>query len=155
MRIQRVISGGQTGVDRAALDAAISAGLDHGGWAPKSFWAEDGPISPSYGLTETPGADVRQRTEWNVRDADATLILASGPLAGGTAFTGQCALKHGKPCRQFDPRSAPGERLAGDIARWIAPLPGGTLNVAGPRASEDSGIYDLARATLMALFTRA
>jgi hypothetical protein len=155
MRLKRIISGGQTGADRAALDAAIVAGLDHGGWAPNGLWAEDGPIAARYGLVETPSADVAQRTEWNVRDADATLIVASGPLAGGTALAQQCAFKHGKPSRQFDPRGASRDHLAADMARWLAPLDGDVLNVAGPRASQDPGLYDLAFAALLALFTRA
>ena len=70
-----IVSGGQTGVDRAALDAALALGMRCGGWCPAGRWAEDGPIDPRYPLRETPSGDPAQRTEWNVRDSDATLIL--------------------------------------------------------------------------------
>ena len=73
--LRRVVSGGQTGVDRAALDVAIALGFAHGGWCPAGRLAEDGPIDARYPLRETPSADPSQRTEWNVRDSDATLVL--------------------------------------------------------------------------------
>lgn len=152
MRIREVWSGGQTGVDRAALDAARELGLPTGGWVPRGRLAEDGAIPPSYeGLRETPSADYAERTTWNVRDCDATLILHRGALAGGSAFTRDEALRLGKPCLALDlDRLAPREAVP--AARvWLAGVAGTRLNVAGPRASGDPGLYARARALLVAL----
>ncbi len=85
--IQRVFSGGQTGVDRAALDVALDLGFPCGGWCPSGRRAEDGPLKEIYPLKETPSKNYAQRTEWNVRDSDGTLVLHRGSLSGGTAFT--------------------------------------------------------------------
>ena len=83
----KIISGGQTGADRAALDFAIDHGIEHGGWCPKGRWAEDGAIAERYPLKETPSADVAQRTEWNARDSDGTLVITEGAPVAGTALT--------------------------------------------------------------------
>src|SRR3954447_23558628 len=83
----KLISGGQTGVDRAALDVALALGIPCGGWCPKGRKAEDGPIPERYPLTETPSGSYSQRTRWNVRDADATLILTWGQPTSGTLLT--------------------------------------------------------------------
>src|SRR5687768_4395889 len=86
-----IVSGGQTGVDRAALDAAMALGLPVAGWCPAGRWAEDGPIPARYPLTETPSADPAQRTEWNVRDSDATLLLGDGNRPSpGVDLTARC-----------------------------------------------------------------
>mgnify|MGYP006174065873 CR=1 FL=1 len=85
--LARIISGGQTGVDRAALDAAMAAQYPVGGWCPQGRRAEDGPIPRDYPLRETPSAEYAQRTLWNVRDSDATLVLTPGPITGGTRWT--------------------------------------------------------------------
>ena len=142
-----MVSGGQTGVDRAALDAALALGLPVGGWCPAGRWAEDGPIPDPYPLRETPSADPAQRTRWNVRDSDATLILSPRPLSGGTALTADAARQRGRPLWAVDPAST-----LGDTAAWIARVVpvGGVLNVAGPRESEASGIGALARTWLSA-----
>src|SRR5215472_15898316 len=101
--IFRIISGGQTGADRAALDAAIAHGVVYGGWCPKGGWAEDAQTPPGVlarypNLRETPDADPRQRSEWNVRDSDATIVfLPSDALSPGTAFTIDCARRYDKP----------------------------------------------------------
>ncbi len=144
----KVVSGGQSGVDRAALDAARSAGLPCGGSCPRGRWAEDGPIPARYPLVETDSADPSVRTERNVRDADATLILARGPLTGGTAPTRACAVRLGRALRVVD--------LAGaaDVAAtraWLEAEDVRVLNVAGPRESGAPGIYDEARTFLGAL----
>ena len=142
----KIISGGQTGVDRAALDVAIALDIAHGGWSPAGRQAEDGPIDPSYRLAETPSADPAQRTQWNVRDADATLILTFGPPTGGTALTQRLALESGKPLLVLD--LAPAPDAAHAIAAWLAAAPVACLNIAGPRASEAEGIYERAHDVL-------
>lgn len=142
-----MISGGQTGVDRAALDAALGLGLLCGGWCPKGRRAEDGGISRRYPLQETPDADYSQRTAWNVRDADATLILRRGPLTSGTALTLRLARLARKPRRVVDlDRSGPPER----VRQWLARHRVRVLNVAGPRESQRPGIGQQARAFLLA-----
>src|SRR5688572_16678238 len=95
----KIISGGQTGVDRAALDVALELGLPCGGWCPKGRKAEDGVIDPKYPLQETSTDDYPQRTEKNVQDSDATLILTRGKPDGGTALTRSLAREHKKPCK--------------------------------------------------------
>src|SRR5436309_5940772 len=96
--IRKIVSGGQTGADRAALDVAHELGIPHGGWAPLGRWAEDGPLDHRYLLDEAPSEDPSLRTEWNVRDSEATLILSHGPLAGGSALTRRLARQYGRPC---------------------------------------------------------
>jgi hypothetical protein len=147
--VLKVVSGGQTGVDRAALDAARAAGLPCGGWCPRGRLAEDGPIEPGYPLIETPGADYAQRTEWNVRDSDGTLVLARGQAIGGTALTIALARRHGKPLLVVDLSRDPSPEEA---ARWIEDRGVRVLNVAGPRESQRPGIGREARAYLERLF---
>lgn len=150
MQIQRVVSGGQTGVDRAALDAARAAGLEIGGWCPAGRRAEDGRVPDRYPLTETPSEAYAQRTRWNVRDSDGTLIIAPAPLAGGTALTRTEAEAQGIPVLHVRPAdSAP----APTIREWTREHEVWVLNVAGPRASEVDGIYAAARKILDAVLT--
>ena len=149
MPVQRIVSGGQTGVDRAALDAALAAGLAIGGWCPRGRRAEDGAIDPRYPLVETAAAAYGQRTRRNVRDSDATLILCAGPPTGGTALTLAIARKMGRPARVLSP--ADGGALD-EAARWLTRTEPETLNVAGPRESTAPGIYRQAREWLLALF---
>jgi hypothetical protein len=154
----KIVSGGQTGVDRAALDAAMALGLPYGGWCPRGGWAEDCPTPPgllaSYpGLKETPSKDPARRTRLNVRDSDRTLILvdASGPTTSrGTALTLRLAGRYGRPHLLVDlDRSDAIDR----IRAWLAEAgPDLTLNVAGPRESGAPGIYAKARAALMVVF---
>ena len=145
MDLRKIVSGGQTGVDRAALDAALAHGLPAGGWCPQGRRAEDGRIAARYPLQETPSAEYAQRTAWNVRDSDGTMIVAPEPLEGGTALTKQEAETQSKPVlhvRPSDPVPVP------MIRAWGAESEVEVLNVAGPRASEVVGIYDAARAVL-------
>ncbi len=149
--IRKIISGGQTGADRAALDAAIELGITCGGWCPKGRASEQGPIPDQYPLIETPLADPAQRTEWNVRDSDATLIIAQGKLTGGAALTQRVARSLEKPCLVIDPTEA----TSAETARaWLNERMVRTLNVAGPRASTDSQIYELARQLLSKALAR-
>jgi len=145
MRLQKIVSGGQTGVDRAALDAALASGVSVGGWCPQGRRAEDGPIPERYPLEETPSEAYEQRTAWNVRDSDGTLIITDGTLEGGTALTMQEVKRQGRALlhvRTSDP--VPVEM----IQAWGEDHDVRTLNVAGPRASEVEGIYDGARTIL-------
>jgi hypothetical protein len=136
-----IVSGGQTGVDRAALDVALALGLSCGGWCPKGRRAEDGPIPARYPLQETPSPDYPQRTEWNVRDSDGTLILTRGEPTGGTALTIDWARRLQKPCFVLDLDASP---PADQVRRWAEDHRVQVLNVAGPRESDNPGIYDQA-----------
>lgn len=150
-KLKRVVSGGQTGVDRAALDAARAVGVPIGGWCPKGRWAEDGTIPESYPLQETPSADPLVRTTWNVRDSDGTLILhLGGPLRGGTAQTEKAARRLRKPCLVLA-LDRPADALAQEIAQWLKAQNIRVLNVAGPRESQAPGIYHRAYDVLTAL----
>lgn len=154
MSLKRIVSGGQTGVDRAALDLARELEIDVGGWVPKGRLAEDGPLPEWYPLTETPSADPSQRTEWNVRDSDATLIVSEGDLTGGSALTAQLAERLGRPCFHADLKKWAPIELIEAIANWLAQHQIGVLNVAGPRLSIDPGVYAKARALLLPVFLR-
>ena len=155
MNITTIISGGQTGADRAALDVALALGLACGGWCPKGRAAEDGPIDLRYPLRETAVADPAQRTRFNVRDADGTLILAPGELRGGTALTRQIAIELARPHLVIDPAQAPASEVCDAMRRWINDHDIAVLNVAGPRESECPGIYGQARRLLTALLAPA
>jgi hypothetical protein len=145
----KVVSGGQTGVDRAALDAARALGLPCGGWCPRGRLAEDGPIDLAYALVETPSTDYAQRTEWNVRDSDGTLVLVRGRATGGTALTIAVARRQGKPLLVVDLARDPSPAEA---AQWIEAGTIGVLNVAGPRETQKPGIGREARLFLERLF---
>ena len=148
-RPAKIVSGAQTGVDRAALDAAIELGMAHGGWCPRGRLAEDGRIPSHYQVTETGSTEYWVRTEQNVLDSDATLILCRGKPTGGTELTLRLAQRHGKPClvadldQAFQPET---------IRRWIAKHKVKSLNVAGPRESQSPGIGARAREFLQLLF---
>ncbi len=147
----QIISGGQTGVDRAALDAAIALSIPHGGWCPLGRQAEDGPIPDRYLLTETNSKSYAVRTEQNVVDAAGTLIVYRDTISGGTRFTLQMARKHGRPHLCVDlvqPVSVD------EVADWILDLGIDVLNVAGPRESTSPGIRDEAFEYLRGVFTQ-
>lgn len=141
----KIVSGGQTGVDRAALDVALRLGLPCGGWCPQGRRAEDGPIDPRYPLRETPTAEYTERTEWNVRDSDGTLVLTRGTPSGGTAFTIEVARAYQRPCLVVDLRKPAPVRL---VRAWLSKHRIRVLNVAGPRAEGHRGIYRQACAYL-------
>ena len=153
MALAKIVSGGQTGVDRGALDAALEAGFPCGGWAPEGRTAEDGPVHERYPLRELPGAGYEERTLQNVLDSDATAILYSGKLEGGTRQTMVHCVEHGKPFELIDaahtaPRDA-ALRLAAFIERHRVSI----LNIAGPRASKWTGGYQFAHSMLRHLLS--
>lgn len=145
----KIISGGQTGVDRGALDAAVALGLEHGGWCPRGRLAEDGRIPRHYRLRETETSDYPERTERNVLDSDATLILCRGSLSGGTELTRRLAKAHGRPCRVVDLEETPSVE---PVRRWLAEHRVSVLNVAGPRESQSPGIATAAQEFIERLF---
>jgi hypothetical protein len=148
MTVVKVISGGQTGVDRAALDTALELGLSCGGWCPQGRLAEDGMIPPYYPIQETPSADYPQRTEWNVRDSDGTLVLTKGSPTGGTAFTVEVAARLDRPCLIIDLADPPDISV---VRTWVTDHDIRILNIAGPRESIFAGIYEDAKHFLHAL----
>ena len=133
-------SGGQTGVDRGALDAAMAMGFPIAGWCPHGRLAEDGPIDDRYSLIETESSKYSIRTDWNVRDADATLIISRKPLEGGTRLTEEYAIKRRKPCFIFDLNHG---KSADAIVEWLQNGQFLELNVAGPREAKHPGVYQL------------
>jgi putative molybdenum carrier protein len=143
--LECVISGGQTGVDRAALDWAIARGISHGGWCPRGRRAADGAINERYALRETPSRDYSQRTRWNVRDADATLIISRRELlAGGSAYTREFCVKTGKPWLHVRPGADDAARIEAFLREHRVRV----LNVAGPRESTEPGVYEYATEVL-------
>lgn len=132
----RIVSGGQTGADQAGLDWAIAHGIPHGGWCPKGRKTEEGVADERYLLRETPSANYLERTEWNVRDSDATVIFTmTEALSGGSKRTAEFAAKLGKPWFHFKPRVVPKY-----LARFLARHEVVALNVAGSRESGAAGI---------------
>jgi hypothetical protein len=154
----KVTSGGQSGVDRAALDAAIACGIDYGGWCPRGGWAEDFPSPPGVLskyplLKETPLPDPAQRTEWNVRDANAILIVVGEggtAVSEGTALAVALAQRYRHPTLTIDPSDpeAGVRTLAWIAAQRVAFGEAFVLSVGGPRESEAPGIYARALAFL-------
>jgi hypothetical protein len=149
----KVISGGQTGVDRAALDVALELGLPTGGWCPKGRRAEDGRIPDRYPMRETESAAYRIRTRKNIEDSHATLILAWGPATGGTRLTIETCKRTRKRHWVVD---LTGENLADAVEPtrlWLSTLDGKVLNVAGPRGEAHPEVYARAREFLTAVLT--
>lgn len=136
--IEKIVSGGQTGVDRAALDIAIRNSIPHGGWCPRGRKAEDGRIPDHYQLAETATPDYTERTRLNVRDSDGCLILTRGRPDGGTALTLHYAYNLGKPRLLVNLN---GEADTDSIAAWLKGNHIRVLDVAGPRESKQPGVY--------------
>jgi hypothetical protein len=135
----KIVSGGQTGADQAGLDWAIAHGISHGGWCPKGRKTEVGVADERYLLRETPSSNYLERTEWNVRDSDATVIFTmTEELSGGSKRTAEFAEKLGKPWFHFKPRVH-----AKYLARFLALHKVVVLNIAGSRESSAFGISDL------------
>ncbi len=145
----QLISGGQTGVDRGALDAAMELGIPHGGWCPRGQLAEDGTIPDRYQLRESHSADYPVRTEQNVLESDATLIFCRGRPTGGTELTLRLARQHGRPHLVVDLDGAPNPAA---VRHWLDEHRIERLNVAGPRDSQFPGIGTLAQEFLVRVF---
>ena len=144
-----IVSGGQTGADRASLDFAMRAGLPHDGWCPRGRLAEDGRLDPRYELRETPSASYAERTEWNVRDSDATAIFTlKRELTGGTKLTAEFAAASGKPLVHLSADDLGPLEAAVKLKQFLAEHGVARLNIAGPRASQEPGIGDYVDAVL-------
>jgi len=148
--VKKIISGGQTGVDRAGLDVALESGIPCGGWCPRGRRAVDGAIPAIYPLVETDDRDYSYRTRLNVLDADGTLILNRGELSGGTRLTAEIAETEGKPCLVVELDRSPDPSA---VLRWLQLNAVRILNVAGPREETQPGIHDAALGFLRKLFT--
>ena len=150
--VAKVISGGQTGADRAALDAALAAGVLCGGAVPRGRLAEDGPVPARYAfLEELNSPYYRDRTERNVRDADATLVFTAGRPSRGTALTLRFLRQHARPFLLIDRDALTAEEAAARVREWLRTARPAVLNVAGPRESGAPGMYAYVRAVLEAV----
>jgi hypothetical protein len=146
--VTKIVSGGQTGADRAALDFAIAHGIPHGGWCPQGRAAEDGALHERYQLTETPNAGSIQRTEWNVRDSDGTVIFSIAPkLSGGSKKTAEFAQQYHKPWLHIS-RERDGDDAAKHLSQFLVAHRIKFLNVAGSRQSEEPEVGVFTRETL-------
>lgn len=139
----KIISGGQTGADRAALDAAIELGLDYGGSIPKGRLAEDGMLDLRYDrMTELKSYNYDARTKKNVINSDATLIFTMGAIGGGTAYTMQVAQKYNKPFLHIDLLDKTESEAVQTVKKWLKKIQPDVLNAAGSRESTSKGIYE-------------
>jgi len=150
--IEKIVSGGQTGADRAALDVAIRAGIPHGGWIPKGRKTETGVLPDKYQLQEMSTASYTKRTEKNVLDSDGTLIVSHGRLNGGSALTKKLAEKHKHPYIHLDMNKLSVNDAVDALRAWIENNEIQILNVAGPRASKDPDVYNVTAKVLETLF---
>jgi hypothetical protein len=149
--VKKIISGGQTGADQAALDVALKLGIPHGGWVPKGRLTEAGPLNGKYQVQEMENANYNQRTEQNVIDSNGTLIISHGTLTGGSEFTREMAVYHNRPWLHIDLDTTIAFQAAQQISTWIKEHDIQVLNVAGSRTSKDPKIYRAA-ADLMETF---
>lgn len=152
--IEKIVSGGQTGADRAALDVAIRLGIPHGGWVPKGRTTEAGVLPDTYHMREMPTADYAQRTEQNVLDSDGTVIVSHGSLDGGSALTETLAREHGRPHIHLDMDTLSVSDAANTLKGWIEDNAIRVLNVAGPRESRDPDVYRVTAAVLETFFSK-
>lgn len=149
--LKKIVSGGQTGVDRAALEWALAAGTECGGWCPAGRIAEDGPIEQRFPLRETPASGYAQRTEWNVRDSDGTVLFSRVPtIVGGTKVTKKFTSKWNRPCLVIveTTTKAPSQRLKEFVEEHFIEI----LNVAGPREETEPGLAAFVRMVLDGAF---
>ncbi|RUM35911.1 MAG: hypothetical protein DSY50_03640 [Desulfobulbus sp.] len=147
----RIISGGQTGADRAALDAARALGIPYGGWLPRGRRTEDGPLAGHYRLEEMASARYRDRTSKNIQESDGTLIVSFGPLTGGSALTEALSIRHDRPCLHLDLDLITRDKAATAAKKWLREYSITTLNVAGPRASGEPRIYQAVKELILTI----
>ena len=151
--LRKIISGGQTGADQAALDVAMDFGMTYGGWVPKGRKTENGKLPEKYAnVQESSSYRYADRTIKNVVESDGTLILSNGPLTGGSKLTASIAEQYGRPFLHVDLSESSRFNAAHTIYNWIIDKQVGVLNVAGPRASSDPGIYQVVYDVLYAVF---
>jgi hypothetical protein len=141
IKISKIISGGQTGADQAALDAAAKIKIPYGGWIPKGRKTEAGRLPDRYRMCEMPTKSYALRTEQNVVCSDGTLIISHGPLSGGSKYTQAMAAKHSKPYLHINLCESGDAKAAESAKAFVKENKIKILNVAGPRASEDPRIY--------------
>ena len=153
--LPRLVSGGQTGADRAALDVAAALDLPASGWCPGNRMAEDGRIDDRYPVRPLPGGDHAARTRRNVIQSDATLIVSPEPIRGGTALARRTAEEHGRPSLHLDPEHLTIEQAARRLRRFLGDHDVRSLNVAGPRESEHPGTYRYVRDLLLYVADRS
>lgn len=151
--LHKIISGGQTGVDRGALDAALAVGFPCGGFCPADRAAEDGTIPSRYPVTPLPGAGYSERTLQNVLESDGTAILAHGAPTGGTQLTQSCCAHHAKPCLVIDAAVTTEATAAREIRRFVREREIRVLNIAGPRESQWPGGHAFAHDTVRRLLS--
>ena len=148
--VKKIVSGGQTGADRAALDFAIKHNIPHGGWVPKYRAAEDGKVPDVYELQEMPTQSYSRRTEQNAIDSDGTVIISHGRLRGGSAFAAKMAKKHDRPWLHLDMAKLAVDKAGRRLQKWVDDNSISVLNLAGPRQSSDPAIYDVTMKVLEA-----
>ena len=147
-RSLKIVSGGQTGVDHAALDWAIANSVPHGGWCPKGRKAEDGIIASCYNLTETPSSEYSERTQWNVRDSDGTVVFSiSEAIFAGTLLTVESAKKYEKPYIHICKKLVDVDTV-NRFQLFLLDFGIVNLNVAGHRASDEPEVYQFVREIL-------
>ncbi|MCX5815196.1 MAG: putative molybdenum carrier protein [Proteobacteria bacterium] len=149
----KIVSGGQTGADIAALDVAIKLNIPHGGWIPKGRKTEAGPLPDRYQLQEMPTGSYTRRTEQNVIDSDGTLVFMHSILSGGSLKTYNYAKKYNKPCLHLDMTKLSVDEAVKEMLQWIEKNNLQILNVAGPRGSKDPEIYTVVKEVLTIALT--
>ncbi|MBX3461248.1 MAG: putative molybdenum carrier protein [Planctomycetes bacterium] len=152
LAVATIISGGQTGADRGALDAAIELSIPHGGRCPKGRKSEDGMIPPRYKLTEVDSRDYPDRSEANVVEGDGTLICTFGRLSGGSKLTAELARKHSRPFLHLDLNAEATDYAVKTVREWLEEHDIKTLNVAGSRESEAAGLHGAVKDLLLRVF---
>jgi len=150
--IKKIISGGQTGADQGALDAAIEFGIPYGGWIPKGRLTEDGPLPEMYNLDEMPTDSYKERTEQNVIDSDGTVIISRSRLTGGSAYTRKMVKKHHKPCLHINLKNTATFFASSEIIKWAEENDIEVLNVAGPKASKCPFIHRAVKKIIVGVF---
>lgn len=151
--VLKIVSGGQSGADRAGLDAALELGISIGGYIPSDRWAEDGPIPERYtGLLDSRSIDPAVRTRLNVEHSDGTVIFTRGKAKGGSALTLKFACEFGRPRLHIDLLKTSPETAVAKIRLWLSTSKIESLNVAGSRESKDPGIYEMVKTVLLGVF---